>query len=164
MSPSIATPEISAGRMDPKDSPVIFRERVSRAGLTLEKLTAAEALNQMTCFYREERAKHCVLETEGDMLLFAWKTHDHGKGETFHLEFTRQFIQPGTEDEDGMSQLYLRLHYPVTEELRAPGSGEHWCESPEEADAFEEFVLASAAYRAVVELCPAEVKLDWIMV
>jgi hypothetical protein len=115
-------------------------------------------------FYLEVRAKHCVVETEGDMLLFEWQTHDHGKGETFHLEFTRQFIQPGNEDDDGMSQLYVRLHYPVTDALRALGSGEHWCETPDEAEAFHEFVHASEAYRAVVEMSPAEVELEWVRV
>jgi hypothetical protein len=150
--------------MNPEESPTVFRGRVTRAGLTLEKLTPAEALAQMMSFYREVRAEKCVLDTEGDMLLFQWGTRDAGDGKKFRLELTRQFIQPGDEDEDGMSQFWVRLHFDAKGKLREIATGEHWCESPKDADAFEEFVLASEAYRAVVELAPSRVEMDWAMV
>jgi hypothetical protein len=110
------------------------------------------------------RADKCVLDAEGDMLLFDWGARDAAEGEMFQLEFTRQFIQPGDEDEDGMSQIWTRLLFKMTPELQKIGEGEHWCESPDGVDAFEEFVLASEAYRAVVELTPERVDLDWSLV
>jgi hypothetical protein len=150
--------------MNPEEALQMFRGRVERAGLTLEKLTPAEALAQMLAFYREVRADRCVLDAEGDMLLFAWGVRDAGEGETFHLEITRQFIQPGDEDEDGMSQLWIIMHFDTTPALEKIGEGEHWCESPDEANAFQEFVLAHEAYRAVVERTPSKVEVDWAMV
>jgi hypothetical protein len=150
--------------MNPADSVPIFRERVALAGLAMDRLTAAEALAQLLSFYREMRADKCVLDAEGDMLLFAWGPRDAAEGEVFQLEFTRQFIQPGDEDEDGMSQIWTRLLFKMTPDLQKIGEGEHWCECPDGADAFEEFVLASDAYRAVVELTPARVDLDWSLV
>jgi hypothetical protein len=150
--------------MDPAKSLVVFRDRVSRSGLAIEKLTPAEALAQVMSFYREVRADKCMLDSEGDMLLFQWGMHDDEEGETFQLELTRQFIQPGDEDEDGMSQLWVILHYDATDQLRDLGNGEHWCESPKEASAFEEFVLASESYRAVVELTPSSVEVDWALI
>jgi hypothetical protein len=150
--------------MNPEESLELFRGRLERAGLSPETLTPAEALAQMLAFYREVRANRCVLDAEGDMLLFAWGTRDAGEGEMFHLEITRQFIQPGDEDEDGMSQLWIIMHFEVTPALEKIGEGEHWCESPDEANAFQEFVLGHEAYRAVVELTPATVEVDWAMV
>jgi hypothetical protein len=132
--------------------------------LAVKRLTSAEALAQLLSFYREVRADKCVLDAEGDMLLFAWGPRDTAEGEVFQLEFTRQFIQPGDEDEDGMSQIWTRLLFNMTPDLEKIGEGEHWCESPDEADAFEEFVLASEAYRAVAELAPARVDIDWSLV
>jgi hypothetical protein len=150
--------------MSPADSATIFRERVAGAGLAVERLTPAEALAQLLAFYREVRADKCVLDAEGDMLLFAWGPRDADDGEGFQLEFTRQFIEPGDEDEDGMSQLWIRMFFEMTPALRKIGEGDHWCESPDGADAFQEFVLASEAYRAVVELTPQRVDVDWALV
>jgi hypothetical protein len=150
--------------MNPADSPTVFRKKVALAGLSVDKLTPAEALAQMMSFYRKVRADRCVLDAEGDMLLFAWGMRDAEEGEMFQLEFTRQFIQPGDEDEDGMSQLWVRLMFEMTPALEQFAEGEHWCESPDGADAFEELVLASDAYRAVVELTPTRVEVDWSLV
>jgi hypothetical protein len=150
--------------LEPANAPEIFRERVASAGLSVEKLTPAEALAQMLSFYREVRAKKCMVDLEGDALHFQWGVHDTEEGTTFELDFTRQFIQPGNEDDDGMSQFWVILHYEVTDKLRALASGEHICESPDGADAFQEFVLASEPYRAVVELTPVKVEIDWALV
>lgn len=155
---------IATGDMDPAKSPQVFRERAARAGLEMKRLTAAEALAQMLAFYRQVRADKCMLDSEGDMLLFGWGTRDTKSGEMFQLEVTRQFIQPGDEDEDGMSQMWVQLLYPMTPALSELGEGEHWCERPSEATEFEEVVLASEAYRAVVELAPERVENDWAMV
>jgi hypothetical protein len=150
--------------MEPADAPAVFRERVKNAGLNVETLTPAEALAQMLGFYREVRARKCMVDLEGDALLFLWDTHHTDEGKTFELDFTRQFIQPGNEDDDGMSQFWVILHYEVTDKLLALGSGALECESPDAADAFQEQVLASEAYRAVVELTPTRVEVDWALV
>lgn len=147
--------------MRPSESASVFRDRVTRSGLSVEDLTPAEAVAQMLAFYREVRAENCVADEEGDMLLFQWGTYDWGDGKTFQVEFTRQFIEPGDEDEEGMSQLSLTLRYSPTDALHELGSGDHWCESPAEAEAFQEFVLANEAYRAVVVLKPGKATLDW---
>jgi hypothetical protein len=52
----------------------------------------------------------------------------------------------------------------MTPVLGEVGEGEHWCERPSEAKEFEEFVLASEAYRSVVELAPERVEMDWASV
>jgi hypothetical protein len=150
--------------MNPEESLQMFRGRLERAGLSLETLTPAQVLAQVLAFYREVRADRCVLDAEGDMLLFAWGARDSGDESLFQLEITRQFIQPGDEDEDGMSQLWVIMHFDLNPALEKVGEGEHWCESPDESDAFQEFVLAHEAYRAVVELTPAKVEVDWAMV
>jgi hypothetical protein len=155
---------LPAKGMEPAEAPGLFRERVKSAALTVEKLTPAEALAQMLSFYREVRARKCMVDLEGDALLFQWGTHQTEEGKVFELDFTRQFIQPGNEDDDGMSQFWVILHYDVTDKLLALGSGELECESPDGVDAFQEQVLASEAYRAVVELTPAKVEVDWAMV
>ena len=151
--------------MSPEDSLAVFRERLRRADFKQEALQPSEVLAQMLSFYREVRADKCDLEAEGDMLLFEWGNHDTEDGDNeFFLDFTRQFILDGDEDEDGMSQLYVRLHYPSTEELQRLGEGNHWCEHPDQAAAFEEYILASEAYRAVVALKPQDVIVDWSLV
>ncbi len=150
--------------MTPEESITLFRDRLSAAGLILEALLPSEALAQTLSFYREVRAEKCDLETEGDMLLFEWGTYEWATGEDFHLDFTRQFILDGDEDDDGISQLFIRLHYPLTDELKALGSGNHWCEHPNDLAKFEELVLANEAYRVVVAVPSKEVTVDWSLV
>lgn len=148
--------------MSPETSLDRFRDQLAQSGLTQESLTPSEVLAQMLRFYREVRAEKCDLTSEGDMLLFEWGSHDAGDSEMeFFLDFTRQFILDGDEDEDGMSQLFVRLHYPLTGDLAKLGDGHHWCEHPDDAAKFEEYILSCEAYRTVVALTPQDIILDW---
>jgi len=67
-----------------------------------------------------------------------------GQGPSFQVEVIRCFIEPGTEDGDGMSQLSLTFHYPpLTDTLQGLGKGTYRCGSPPESKWFESAVLAS---------------------
>lgn len=149
--------------MRPEDSATLFQEAVTAAGMTVEGLCATTALEQMTAFYRHARAENCAPE-EGDMLLCEWGMHDLGGAPNFQLELTRRFIEPGDEDEDGMSQLSLTLQYAPANELQMLGKDGCQCDSPAGLAAFEAAVRASPAYRAVTVLKPQKVMLLWCLV
>ncbi|HBJ83416.1 MAG TPA: hypothetical protein DDZ88_05980 [Verrucomicrobiales bacterium] len=149
--------------MRPEDSATLFQEAVTAAEMTVEGLCATTALEQMTAFYRHVRAENCAPE-EGDMLLFEWGMHDLGGVPNFQLELARRFIEPGDEDEDGMSQLSLTLQYAPVNELQMLGKDGCQCDSPAGLAAFESAVQASPAYRAVTALKPQKVVLLWCLV
>ncbi|MDZ4401500.1 hypothetical protein [Prosthecobacter sp.] len=150
--------------MHPADSAAKFQDSVNASGMTVEGLDAAKALARMLAFYHDVRAENCIQDEEGDTLLFQWSTYDQGQGPNFQLELTRQFIEPGDEDEDGMSQLSLTLQYASTDGLLTLGKGGHQCGSPAGLAVFEAAVLASQAYRAVTPLKPQKVSLLWCLV
>ncbi len=150
--------------MKASESASTFEERLKAAGLTLSGLTATTAVDQMLAFYREVRAANCMEDEDGDMLLHQWGTFDWDPGHGFQWNLTRQFIEPGTEDEDGISQLTLSLHFDASPELEALGADNHWCQSPEGVGSFELFVRTGAPYQAVAGLKPQDVTLDWVLV
>lgn len=148
--------------MHPADSASTFQAAVTAAGMTVAGLDAAAALAQMTAFYREVRAENCLLDEEGDTLLCEWGMQEQGPEPGFQLELTRHFIEPGDEDEDGMSQLSLTLHYAPTPALLALEPGTHACSSPDELAEFGKIILASPPYRAVAALQPLKTTLEWL--
>jgi len=150
--------------MNASDSVSKFEEQLTSAGRTVAGLTAPMAVDQMLVFYREVRADNCMEDEDGDMLACQWGTFDWDLGPGFQFTLTRQFIEPGTEDEDGISQLALTLHYPSSGILEALGSDNHWCECPAKLDEFGSFVRTSPAYHAVAALKPLKVSLAWDLV
>ena len=96
------------------------------------------------------------------MLLYQWGMR-YEDGEFFELDLTRQFILGGNAEDENIRQLSLTFKFAATEALRAIGSGDKWCPNPRPrgVDYFEGFVRNSAAYRAVSELQPAVVELDY---
>lgn len=150
--------------MNPNESAGALQDFIRAAGATLSDLTAAQALHLMTAFYQERRADACVSGEEADMLLCHWGTHDWRQGESFQFNLTRQFIEPGDEDEDGMSQLSLTLHYAPSAELRDLEHGNEWCERPAGAADWETRMLGLPACRAVLAQRPERVELDWFPV
>lgn len=50
-------------------------------------------IQRAIAFYGEVRADDVDLESDGDMLLFQWGTHDWGNGPMFEVDITRQFIR-----------------------------------------------------------------------
>ncbi len=150
--------------MHPSDSLSEFEARLRAAALTGAGLNAPEAARQMLAFYQEVRAENCMEEEDGDMLLYQWGTPEWEEETGFQFNLTRQFIEPGTEDEDGISQLSLTLHYPSSDALADLGADNHWCESPEKLGEFESFIHESPAYGAVSALQPLKVTLMWDLV
>jgi len=63
--------------------------------------------------------------------------------------------------DDSISQLRLAAHFQPSPELRAIQASNHWCESPAELPAFEQFIRGSAAFDAVSQLTPGKVSLVW---
>ncbi len=150
--------------MKPSDSPVLLEQLINGASHTVATLTAAEAIRFMLAFYREVRAESCALDDDGDQLLFQWGVYDWHGQESFHYDITRQFIEPGTEDDDGMSQLSLTVHYPANDNLRALDEGHHWCAAPADVETFEALIHAHPATHAVAALKPLSVSLQWELI
>ncbi len=137
---------------------------ISVAGRSVATLTAAEAIRFMLDFYCEVRAEDCALDDDGDQLLFQWGVYDWEGSESFHYDITRQFIAPGTEDDDGMSQLSLTVHFTASDTLRALDEGHEWCPSPARIGEFESFIKQHPATHAVATLQPLRATLTWELI
>lgn len=147
--------------MKPENSKKELEALIKKSGTPIGGLTPAEGVRLMLDFYRDVRAEDCPLEEDGDMLLFQWGTHDSGEGETFQLDITRQFIHAADEDDDGMSQLSLTFHFKPTPELTELEDGNQWCNTPEEVEEFEKFIMGDAAYEAVADVKAVRVGLEY---
>ena len=134
--------------------------RIEQAGRSLEVLTPSDGVNLMTDFYLEGRAEGCGVDGGGDMLLYQWGTYDWGEGESFEFDITRQMITGGGEDKD-IFQLSLTFLFRPTAALRQIGSGDRWCQSPDELDGFRAFIHSSAPFLAVGHGVAAGVKLEY---
>ena len=146
--------------MRSSDSKSRLEQLVADSGSTVAALSAADAVRFMLTFYRDVRADDSPLEGDGDMILFQWGAYNRGEGESYTYDISRQFIVSGSDDDDGMSQLSLTVHFPVTDALRAL-KGNKWCCSPAQVDEFEHFIRTHAATRAVSSLIPLQVTLEW---
>ncbi len=139
-----------------------FEQLIAETGLILNQLTVEQGVELMLVFYRRQRAEDCPPESDGDMLLYQWG--DNGDGD-FELDLTRQFIiADNDEDEDShIWQLSLTFIFPTNDERKSLGSGNNWCEEPHKGatDHFENFVKGSDAYRAVADVSPLKVELDY---
>lgn len=150
--------------MHPTDSASTFENALAASGLTVAELDAQQALAQMLSFYRDVRAEGCDIAEEEDTLIWRWKVGSQTESPVLLVEIIRSFIEPGTEDEDGMSQLCLSLQFELTDTLRALGKGGSlWCGSPQESEAFERSVLDSHACQALASLKPTAVELVWFL-
>lgn len=155
--------------MTPATSLAAFEQRLSPGGRSASALTAAEGVEAMLAFYASERCDGCVLEEDGDMLLFQWGTYNWGDSTHFELNITRQ-LMPGGEDGDGggeededgdegILQLSLTFRFPPAAELQALGSGNEWCDTPSGLPAFRAHIDACPAFERVGSLVPSEVAL-----
>ncbi len=104
--------------------------------------TPAAIISCMLDFYRDERLDDCIIEDDGDMLLYQWGTYDWGQGRWFDFNITRQYVPGSGEDED-IFQLSVTAKYSPAHELDALGSGNKWCGSPKELPQFNEFIYNS---------------------
>ena len=137
-----------------------FVELVKSAGHSLSSLAVSDGVNLMLDFYSNERAVDCKIESDGDMLPYQWGCCDWGKGEFFKFDITRQFISGNGEDDD-IHQLQLIFTFEPTPTLRQLGSGNRWCYSTEEVDAFRSFIQLSPSFLAVQALPRPAVELDF---
>jgi hypothetical protein len=149
--------------MHPSESATTFEAALTTAGTTVLQLDAAAALTQMEAFYRDVRAEKCLMDEEGDTLHCQWGVNEQGAGKTFQLEFSRHFIEPGDEDEDGMSQLSLTLIYAPSPDLLALEPGTFQCSQPAELPEFEKSLRASPHYQTLAALKPQQRTLVWLL-
>ena len=140
-----------------------FDRHLAEGGLALEGMTLRQGLAAMLAFYRNERAEDCPADADGDMLLYQWGMSLGDEDEFFELDMTRQFILGGDSEDENIWQLSLTLKFAPTEALRAIESGNKWCPQPRPraVDYFEGFVRESEAYRAVSDMEPVRVELDY---
>jgi hypothetical protein len=129
-----------------------LRRYAAEREIDLATVRTSEAVGLALDFYAARRAQHAAVADEGDGLLWQWGPD--ADATRFTIGLTRQLIR---EDEEPITQLTLCLAYRWTPARRALGRGHSWCFDPEDADAFEREVRASAAYRAVVSAVPTEV-------
>lgn len=144
--------------MKPSDSVSAFEKFVATRNSSRQALTVRSGIVEMLCFYRSETPSNCTKE-RGDMLLFQWGSYDWGTGKRFEIDITRQFIELGLEDDDAISQLSLTFRFLPDETTVGLGAGNRWCESPQEIDAFRDFITSNQAFQAKADLPPAEVLL-----
>lgn len=109
----------------------------------------SELIDVILDWYASERVVDTNIQDHGDMLLFQWGTCDWGDGPTFQFDLTRQLIDENDPDDDGaIWQLSVTAHYP--EAVGAiVGSGNRWCDSPDDLDEFRFFIEASPAMQVV---------------
>ena len=117
--------------MESKSAQSAFEEFLARGNLELSALTPSAGVDVMLSFYRDIRAEGCPLDKDADMLLFQWGTYGWGGPEFFEFDITRQLIFGGEAEDENIWQLSLTFKFPPTAPLRALGSGNRWCNSPE---------------------------------
>lgn len=142
--------------MTPITSLAAFEQRLSLAGRSVSALTASEGVEAMLAFYAAERCDGCVLEEDGDMLLFQWGSYAWKDLTHFELDITRQ-LMPGGSDDEGILQLSLTFRFLPAAELQAQGSGNEWCATPSDLPAFRDYIDACPAFRLVGSRTPSEV-------
>jgi hypothetical protein len=105
----------------------------------------------MISFFKEVRADECPLDEERDALLFQWGVYDWGEGEQFEYNITRQFVFIEDSDdseewkEEAIWQLSLTLKSFPNDPMKSIESGNKWCSSLNEIDAFKEFIESNKA-------------------
>jgi hypothetical protein len=114
----------------------------------------------MLDFYMSAQPVGLAPGPNADMLLYQWGTYDWGQGRFFEFDITRQFLRQ-VNDTRVISQLSLKANYLPTSSLDAIRPGNRWCESAEQLAAFRDFILTSAAYRAVAFVKPKSVVATW---
>jgi hypothetical protein len=114
----------------------------------------------MLGFYRDVRCEDVDLEDNGDMLLYQYGTYGFSRPKTFQFNLTRQFSVEESNEDEGISQLQLTLHYPPSSALD-PLKANQWCRSLDELTAFEALIRDNDAFCAAQSLAPAELELYW---
>ena len=141
--------------MKPSQSENVLKNRL---GQPIERITPRQGFAAMFAFYAEQRAQDVDADQAGDMLLFQWGVYSFSGPDSFQLDITRQFSITG---EDEPYQLSLTFHFAPTESLRRIEDGNRWCNSPNELAELKRFVESSAAFKAVADVKPLRVEMDF---
>jgi hypothetical protein len=152
----------TADQMKPKDAKEQLTKFIKKSGAKLGALTPADGIKLMLDFYDKVRATGCPLEEDGDMLLYQWGIYeDLDGGQSFNFDITRQFVQPGRDGDDVMSQLSLTFFFRPAAAYREFKDGNRWCSSPEDLEKFRRFIQRTQAYRKVAESKASNVKIQY---
>ena len=149
--------------MRANSSKAALESMLVHSGTDLQQLSVKDGFSMMLDFYRHQRAADCLIEADGDMLLFEWGAYDWGSGEVFSMKLTRQLIDESDGEDEHIWQLSLAFRFPPTARLRNLGSGNQWCPCPDAqvVQAFVDFVHQSDAFQYTSLLQPAEVELTY---
>jgi hypothetical protein len=145
--------------MEPVDAKTRFLNRLKLAGQSVGALTAVAGVEAMLQYYEEDRVDGCRLDEDGDMLLFQWGIYDWGNGPAFEVSIVRQLAVADDEDEEPQ-QLQLVFRFPPAAGISA-GEANRWCYSPGELPEFRRFIKGTAAFKAVGNLSPESVELQY---
>jgi hypothetical protein len=146
--------------MKPLNAEKEFRAFLLRRGTSLEGLDAVVGLNAMVAFYREVRGQGLRFEHDEDMLLFQWGCYERNDGVAFDFDITRQLIFDEPE-EGSIWQLSLSFRFDPTDDLRALGDSNRWCESLDALPSFEEFLAHHPAVALVANHAPRSRHLNY---
>ena len=136
--------------MKPTESASAFSTFALLGGVSISDCSPRQGFDQMFSFFQSVSPEGCE-DSNGDMLLFQWGTHDWGSGDHFELNITRQFIEQEFEDDGAISQLSLTFKFKPTPALQGLGSGSRWCSGLTEVEKVRAFVFSSEAFCAVAE-------------
>jgi hypothetical protein len=146
--------------MKPQNAEKEFRAFLLRRGTSLERLDALVGLDAMVAFYREVRGQGLRFEHDEDMLLFQWGCYESNDGFAFDFDITRQLIFDEPE-EGSIWQLSLSFRFDPTDDLRALGNSNKWCESLDALPTFEEFLTHHPAVVLVANHAPRSRHLNY---
>jgi len=147
--------------MTPFDSAAEFADFATRRGFALETATPAQGFDAMIAFFQEVGPASQIVEGEGDMLLYQWGVHDWGEGPSFQFNITRQFIEIEEDEEQVMSPLGITFHFPPSDEAKAFGVQNQWCESIDGVAELIDFISQSAPYAALKDSRADRVEVSW---
>jgi hypothetical protein len=147
----------------PSQSAAALEQFALQRNQLIQSLSSSQVVDIMLDFYASAQPVGLSAEPESDMLLYQWGVYDWGKGQFFEFDMTRQFIRR-VQDTSLISQLSLKATYPPSSSLASLELGSRWCKSASEVAVFREFILSSAAYRAVAFIRPKSVAASWSLV
>lgn len=147
--------------MKPSQSAVAMRSFLTSRGLSVANLSVPQLIENALAFYRGVRTSGLVNSPDSDMLLFQWGIFDWGKGASFELDLTRQFISAGASVDHAISQLRCTAYFSPNSELRAIPFSNRWCGSVAEIEPYSRFIYDSAAFRAVASATPQRIGIEW---
>ncbi|MRV71053.1 hypothetical protein GJ700_04885 [Duganella sp. FT92W] len=148
--------------LHPTNCVQLFGKFLQNRGLRMPRITPRQMMDAVLEFYRTVPTVGLDQGPQADMLLYQWGVFNWGKGENFEFDLTRQFIEPNTSSDHGMSQLQFTANFAPTSALRGIKVSNRWCESKSDVQKFASFIQASEAFKALKDITPVSMNLEWI--